>query len=119
MHGQKVGHVVVCGADDTALRTIEQLLKAGAEVVVVDAVAEAGPAAERLFEQWDVPLVRGRIREALVEARLQDASSVVCLAADDLAALEAALLVRRLRPDVRLVVRMANPQVGHALAEVV
>ena len=119
MRGQKVGHVVVCGADDTALRTIEQLLAAGAEVVVVDAVAEAGDAAERLLAQWDVPLVRGRLREALAEARLPAASAVVCLADADLAALEAALLVRRLRPDVRLVVRMANPQVGHALAEVV
>ena len=116
---QKPGHVVVCGVDDTALRTIEQLLAAGAEVVVVDAVAEAGAVAERLLEQWDVPLVRGRLREALAEARLPDAAAVVCLAADDLAALEAALLVRRLRPEVRLVVRMANPQVGHALAEVV
>ena len=116
---QKAGHVVVCGVDDTALRTIEQLLAAGAEVVVVDAVAEAGAVAERLLEQWDVPLVRGRLREALAEARLPDAAAVVCLAADDLAALEAALLVRRLRPEVRLVVRMANPQVGHALAEVV
>ncbi len=119
MHEQKVGHVVVCGADDTALRTIEQLLVAGAEVVVIDTVAEVGPAAERLLEQWDVPLVRGRLREALAEARLPDATAVVCLTADDLAALEAALLVRRLRPDVRLIVRMANPQVGHALAEVV
>ena len=116
---QKPGHVVVCGVDDTALRTIEQLLAAGADVVVVDAVAEAGAVAERLLEQWDVPLVRGRLREALAEARLPDAAAVVCLAADDLAALEAALLVRRLRPEVRLVVRMANPQVGHALAEVV
>ena len=119
MRGQKVGHVVVCGADDTALRTIEQLLAAGAEVVVVDAVAEASAATERLLAQWDVPLVRGRLREALAEARLPAASAVVCLADADLAALEAALLVRRLRPDVRLVVRMANPQVGHALAEVV
>jgi Trk K+ transport system NAD-binding subunit len=119
MHGQKVGHVVVCGVDDTAMRTIEQLLAAGAEVVVVDAVAEAGAVAELLLEQWDVPLVRGRLREALTAARLATASAVVCLADDDLAALEAALLVRRLRPDVRLVVRMANPQVGHALAEVV
>ena len=116
---QKPGHVVVCGVDDTALRTIEQLLAAGADVVVVDAVAEAGAVAERLLEQWDVPLVRGRLREALAEARLPEAAAVVCLAADDLAALEAALLVRRLRPEVRLVVRMANPQVGHALAEVV
>src|SRR3954451_1323293 len=119
MRGQKVGHVVVCGADETALRTTEHLFPAGAGGGAVESVAEAGDAAERLLAQWDVPLVRGRLREALAEARLPAASAVVCLADADLAALEAALLVRRLRPDVRLVVRMANPQVGHALAEVV
>jgi voltage-gated potassium channel Kch len=48
---QKAGHVVVCGVDDTALRTIEQLLAAGADVVVIDAVAEVGAAAERLLAQ--------------------------------------------------------------------
>jgi Trk K+ transport system NAD-binding subunit len=119
MHGQRTGHVIVCGVDDTALRTVEQLLAAGAEVVVVDAVGEARAVAERLLEQWKVPLVRGRLREALSEAELSTAVAVVCLASADLAALEAALLVRRLRPDVRLVARMANPQVGRALAEVV
>ena len=119
MHRQRTGHVIVCGVDDTALRTIEQLRAAGAEVVVVDAVAEAGAVAERLLQQWEVPLVKARLREALAEAQLPTASAVVCLASDDLASLEAALLVRRLRPDVRLVARMANPQVGRALAEVV
>jgi Trk K+ transport system NAD-binding subunit len=119
MHRQRTGHVIVCGVDDTALRTIEQLRGAGAEVVVIDAVAEVGAVAERLLEHWDVPLVRARLREALAEAQLVSAAAVVCLASDDLASLEAALLVRRLRPDVRLVARMANPQVGRALAEVV
>lgn len=119
MHRHKAGHVVVCGVDDTALRTVEQLRAAGADVVVVDAIAEAGAVGERLLDQWQVPVVRGRLREAMAEAELASASAVVCLASDDLATLEAALLVRRLRPDVRLVARMANPQVGHALAEII
>lgn len=116
---RRSGHVLVCGGDDTALRTIEQLWAVGAEVVVVDALAEANAATERLLAQWQVPLVRGRLREALAEAGLARAAAVVCLAADDLPALEAALLVRRLRPDVRLVVRMGNGEVARALAEVI
>lgn len=119
MERQLTGHVIVCGGDDTVVRTVEQLWSAGAATAVVDATGEVGDAAERLFEQWRVPLVRGRLREALAEAGLARAVSVVCLAADDLPAMEAALLVRRLRPDVRLVVRMANGEVARAMTEVV
>ncbi len=112
-------HVIVCGANDTAVRTVEQLWAVGAPVVVVDVTGEAAAATERLLAQWSVPVVRGRLREALAEAGLAHAAAVVCLADDDLPALEAALLVRRLRPDARLVVRMGNGEVGRALAEVV
>jgi Trk K+ transport system NAD-binding subunit len=113
------GHVIVCGGDETAVRTVEQLWAVGAAVAVVDADGEASPAAERLLAGWGIPLVRGRLRESLAEAGLARATAVVCLVGDDLAALEAALLVRRLRPDARLVVRMGNAEVGRALAEVV
>lgn len=60
MERQLTGHVIVCGGDDTAVRTVEQLWAAGAPTAVVDAAGEVGAAAERLFEQWRVPLVRDR-----------------------------------------------------------
>ena len=118
MENGRSGHVVVCGVDGTALRTVEQLLAAGADVVVVDPSGGADVAAERLLTQWKVPRVAGRVREALLDAGLDLAAAVVCLLEDDLRAMETALLVRRLRPDVRLVVRMGNGGVGRALAEV-
>ncbi len=118
MENGRSGHVVVCGVDGTALRTVEQLLAAGADVVVVDPSGGADVAAERLLAQWKVPRVAGRVREALLDAGLDLAAAVVCLLEDDLRAMETALLVRRLRPDVRLVVRMGNGGVGRALAEV-
>jgi Trk K+ transport system NAD-binding subunit len=114
----RAGHVIVCGVDGAALRTIEQLLAAGADVVVVDPSGGADVAAERLLTQWKVPRVAGRVREALLDAGLDLAAAVVCLLGDDLRAMETALLVRRLRPEVRLVVRMGNAPVGRALAEV-
>ena len=86
---------------------------------MVDAVAEAGAVAERLLAQWDVPLVRGRLREALARGPAAGGRGRRLPRRRRPRGLEPALLVRRLRPDVRLVVRMANPQVGHALAEVV
>ena len=112
------GHVVVCGMDGAALRTVQQLRAAGTEVVVVDPSVGVDAVAERLLPQWQVPRVEGRVREALLAAGLDTAAAVVCLLGDDPRAMETALLVRRLRPDVRLVVRMGNGGVGRALAEV-
>ncbi|MFC4948753.1 NAD-binding protein [Pseudonocardia sp. GCM10023141] len=114
----ETGHVVVCGVDGVALRTVEQLLAAGAEVVVVDPAQGADVVAERLLAQWKVRRVEGRLRESLLDAGLATAVAVVCLLGDDLRAMETALLARRLRPDVRLVVQMGNGSVGRALAEV-
>ncbi len=118
MDSGRVGHVVVCGCDSAALRTVEQLRAAGAEVVVVDPSGDTDLVAERLLALWSVTRIGGRVREALSEAGLDTAAAVVCLLSDDLRAIETALLVRRLRPDVRLVVRMGNAGVGRALAEV-
>jgi Trk K+ transport system NAD-binding subunit len=110
--------VIVCGTHEVALRTIEQLRIAGADVVV-HASGRVDALATRLLQRWDVPLVDGRAREGLLAAGLAGAIAVVCMPADDLPAMEIALIARRLRPDVRLVVRMGNGAVRRALAEMV
>jgi Trk K+ transport system NAD-binding subunit len=114
----RTGHVVVCGVDGAALRTVEQLLAAGADVVVVDPSGGADVVADRLLTQWKVRRIEGRMREALIDARLDTAAAVVVLLSDDLRSMETALLARRLRSDVRVVVRMGNGSVSRALAEV-
>lgn len=115
---ERTGHVIVCGTHGVALRTVEQLRAAGAEVVVltVDQVDE--PSA-LLLAGWEVPVVPGRGRDGLLAAGLPGAAAVVCMPPDDLHALQLALLAHRLRPDVRLVVRMGNGAVSRALTEVV
>ena len=113
------GHVIVYGVRGVGLRTVEQLHAAGVAVVVVEAGPEdADPVAERLLTAWGVPRHGGRTREALAAAGLDRAAAVVCVPDDDLQAMQVALLVRRTRPDVRLVVRMDNTAVGRALAQV-
>jgi Trk K+ transport system NAD-binding subunit len=113
------GHVIVYGVRGVGLRTVEHLHAAGIEtIVVVAGLDDADPVAEALLESWNVPWVTGRPRDALTAARLDTASAVICVPDDDLRAVETALLVRRIRPDVRLVVRMSNSAVGRALAEV-
>ncbi len=43
---------------------------------------------------------------------------MICALEDDLGTLEAALLTRELRADVRVVVQLSNPAVGRALARI-
>ena len=112
------GHVIVYGIRGVGLRTIEHLHTAGVDTVVVPAgPGDADSVADALLASWGVPQVHGRTREALAAARLDTAAAVICVPDDDLRSMETALLVRRVRPDVRMVVRMSNSAVGRALAE--
>jgi Trk K+ transport system NAD-binding subunit len=111
------GHVVVCGIGAVGFRTVEQLHAAGIECVVVDSADQPGSVTERLLAAWEVPRFPGRLRDALLEAGIEQAAAVVVVPEDDLVATEAALLARRLAPDARLVVRVTNRAVGRALGE--
>ena len=106
------GHVIVCGLPGVGLRIVEQLTLSGVPAVVVDEAP--GPALARAIAVWGVPLVTGstRAEETLMSAGLASAIAVICAQHNDLAALETALLTRRLRGDVRVVVQLGNPAVG-------
>jgi Trk K+ transport system NAD-binding subunit len=108
--------VIVCGLKGPGLRTIEQLHLSGVPVVVVDDDPDLRLAS--VVKSWGVRHVdrSARIGDGLVEAGLDRARAVICVETDELATLEIALRVRELRPDVRLVVQLANPSVGRALA---
>ncbi|MEA2355298.1 MAG: hypothetical protein QOD61_1427 [Solirubrobacteraceae bacterium] len=113
-----VGHVIVCGLLEVGLRTVEQLHVAGARVVVLDDDADARFA--RVVDGWGIPrLARGaHLTEPLFDAGIAGAAAVVCIEASDLRTLETVLLVRDLRPDVRLVAHLDNPAVARAVEEV-
>jgi Trk K+ transport system NAD-binding subunit len=113
------GHVLVCGLHDLGLRIIEQLHLAGVPVVVLD--DHPDPRLVRVVDGWGVPRMTGspRLSETLVEAGLHTAVAVVCVEEEDLASLETALLVHELRPDVRLVVKLANAAVNRAVGQVI
>jgi Trk K+ transport system NAD-binding subunit len=100
------------------LRTVEQLHLSGVSVVVVDDDPDLRLA--RIVESWGVTHVHRSAHrgDGLVEAGLDRASAVICAETNELATLEIALRVRESRPDIRLVVQMANPSVGRALERV-
>ena len=100
------GHVIVCGLQAVGVRTIEQLIAAGARVVVID---DEGSRERHLraLNHLEVPVIpRGsRTDDALLDAGIAGAESVICIEASDLRTLETVLMVHGLRPDVRVVAR--------------
>jgi Trk K+ transport system NAD-binding subunit len=112
------GHVIVCGLHDVGLRVVEQLVAAGEQVIVVD--DNPNHPLVRVIAGWDVRYLAGSAQRAstLEEAGLAEAGAVVCVESDDLQNLEIALLARRLRPEVRVVVSLTNAAVGRAIARV-
>src|SRR5665213_56038 len=113
-----VGHVIVCGLQDIGLRTVEQLHLAGASVVVLDDAADERFA--RLTRAWGVPTIprSAHLSEPFLDAGIAGAAAVVCTESTDLRTLETVLLVRDLRPDVRVVAHLDNPAVANAVEEV-
>ncbi len=112
------GHVIVCGLHDVGLRIVEQLHSAGERVVVVD--DDPDRRLLRVVSDWGIahlPLSAQRA-DSLRRAGLDAASALVCVDPNELRNLETALLARRLRPELRVVVQLNNLVVGRAVARV-
>jgi Trk K+ transport system NAD-binding subunit len=114
-----VGHVVVCGLQPVGLRAVSQLNLAGARVVVIDD-EQVSERSARMVRDWGVPVVaRGAsLSDSLFDAGVAGAEAVICIESTDLRTLETILLVRDLRPDVRLVAHLDNPAVANAVEEI-
>jgi Trk K+ transport system NAD-binding subunit len=112
------GHVIVCGLKGVGLRTVEQLHLSGVSVVVVDEDPDLRLA--RIVEGWGVQYLQrsAHLGDGLAEAGLDRAVAVICADTNELVSLEIAMRVRETRPDIRLVVQLANPSVGRALERV-
>ena len=112
------GHVIVCGLQGVGLRAVEQFALSGTQVVVID--DDADPRRWRTLHDWGVPHVRRHAHrgEGFEEAGLARAAAVVCVEVDEIHTLETALRIKEIRPDLPLVVQLANPSVAHALERV-
>jgi Trk K+ transport system NAD-binding subunit len=113
-------HVILCGLGRVGWHVLEFLRAAGTPVVVVDNRCAADD--PRLA---GVSLIRGDCQEqqVLEKAGVVQARGVVVLLSDELSSTTTALLVRRLNPTTRIVVRMFNPnliaRLGSAVSNIV
>jgi Trk K+ transport system NAD-binding subunit len=97
--------VILCGLGRVGGRVLEYLRTTGLPIVVVDNTCT--PDDPRLE---NVRLISGdcRRREVLEDAGVARARGVLILTSDDLVNISAALMIRRIHAEVRVVVRMFN-----------
>lgn len=114
----RTGHVIVCGLQGVGLRVVEQLHLSGTDLVVVD--DSAHERFVRVLEDWGVAHLKrsSYLGDAVLDAGLEGAIAVICVESNEIHTLETALRIRELRPDIRLVVQLANPSVAGALERV-
>jgi|GEM_PF-232339 len=103
-------HVVVCGLGSVTYRAILDLLEAGYGVVAIERDWSGEFVAPTLALGVPVILGDARTREAMQQAGLFRARSLLAGLNDDLANIEIGLAARRRRPDLPIVLRIFDEQ---------
>jgi Trk K+ transport system NAD-binding subunit len=109
------GHVVLFGVGTVGAEVMSRLREGGIEVVAID--RQPGASAVALAERTGARLVRGDVNSADVFAQLDLARSscFISCTSDDKVNLEVALSVHDARPELRIVVRLNNDNLGRQL----
>lgn len=105
-------HVVLFGLGKLGLRVLQQLLHLGELVVAIE--KDPGGANIAFARQSGVPVLIGNGREPDIFDRvnLLHAKSIILATDDDLANLEIALDARKIKPDIRVVLRMFDQELA-------
>lgn len=107
----KQNHVVIVGPGGVGRRVASILHQLHLPLVVI---ANQGPDSNIPSH---VPVVQGKIADALTKVNLATAKSVVTVTRDDLDNLEAALMARQVNPRARLVIRTFDPGMDAHIAK--
>ncbi|MET0693518.1 MAG: NAD-binding protein [Propionibacteriaceae bacterium] len=110
-------HVVVVGADTTAVRLVEEMVRAGEHLVVIGHGRFDPSVVTQLERLGAEVIVTAHVEEAdLDRAGVRRAKAAVILGDDDVVAVRVALAIEEMRPECRLVLEMSNPTLGEKLA---
>ena len=110
-------HTIVCGLGKVSTRVIRWILDLNEEAVVIDTNPD-NPFIKEV-ESWGVPVVIGDASrpETLHDVAIHTAESIVPCTSDDLVNLSIALEARRLVPNIKVVLRMADTQMAGNIRE--
>ncbi len=113
------GHIIVCGLGNIGYRVVEELLRYGESVVVIERGRDNPFIATARRLKVAVIIGDATIREVLLQAKAASARAVVAATSNELVNLEIALLVRELAPRQRVVVRVIEPNLAQTLRQAV
>src|SRR5919201_1361265 len=113
------GHVVICGADELAFLIAEELQRLGDAVAVV-AANDTGKFMQRA-RSLGIKTLAGDYREedVLGSAGVARARAFIAAENDDVGNLHAALAAHELNPQLRIVLRVFNPEMGVHIQRVI
>ncbi len=110
-------HVILMGLGKVGLRVLEELLRLDELVVVLE--NDASCENLDIARSRGIPVVvgNGRTPGVLENLGVDRAKSLICATDDDLANLEVALDARKIRPDIRIVLRMFDKELAQKIKE--
>jgi Trk K+ transport system NAD-binding subunit len=113
------GHVVICGADELAFLIAEELQRLGDAVAVV-AANDTGKFMQRA-RALGIKTIAGDYRDEdiLGDAGVARARAFIAAENDDVGNLHAALAAHELNPQLRIVLRVFNPEMGAHIQRVI
>lgn len=105
-------HVVLCGIGHLGFRVLQELVAQKVSVVAIEKNPEARFIAQA--RSMGVPILVRDMKDdqALIEAGVPHAKSIVIASNDDIANLEVALDARRLNPKIRTLMRLFDQQIA-------
>jgi Trk K+ transport system NAD-binding subunit len=108
-------HAIICGIGKVGYRVALELLKFEREVVAIEANPE-GRFVEKA-QALGIPVIIADARrpETLVKAGVEQADAVIPCTDDELSNLDIALDARELNPDVKIVMRMFDPDLAQRI----
>lgn len=109
------GHVIICGIGRVGYRVVLELLRYQRDVVVIESNSNC-----RFLEKiqaLDIPVIiaDARRQENLVKAGVYQADAVIPCTDDELANLDIALDARELNPDIKVVMRLFDPDLAQRI----
>lgn len=110
-------HVILFGLGKVGVRILQQLLKLGEVVIVLEKDSNCINLTYARKHGIPVRVGHGREDGVLEELNAAQAKSIICVTDDDLANIELALDARKIRPDIRVVLRMFDQELAGKIRE--